>query len=100
VFLIARIDVAYGQLGRFNDAMSRLVPLLAERGWRLVAAYVSVIGPVGQVIDVFEVPDANAVPSVLEMVKGDPAFAAIAGELVGVVREERTMLAAATPYSP
>jgi putative N-acetylmannosamine-6-phosphate epimerase len=79
--------------------MAKVVPLLESRGWRLVGAYVSVVGRVGQVIDVFEVPDANAVPSVLGVVKSEPEFAAVAAELAELIDVERTTLAVDATYA-
>jgi hypothetical protein len=79
--------------------MGGLVPILEGRGWRLVGAYVSVVGRVGQVIDVFEVPDADAVPSVLAAVKAEPEFAAIAAEIAELVDQEHTMLAVDAAYA-
>jgi NIPSNAP protein len=79
--------------------MGRLVPILENRGWRLVGAYVTVIGQVGQVVDVFEVPNADAVPSVLGAVKREPEFMAIAAEIAELVDREHTMLAVDATYA-
>jgi hypothetical protein len=99
MYLIAEIDLQFGRIAEFNEIMGEIVPILEEAGWKLEAAYLTVVGRVGHVIDVFEVPDANTVTSVHGIVRARPEFVALADRLAGVVDEERTMLAVRTPYS-
>jgi hypothetical protein len=98
MYLIAEIDLQFGRIGEFNEIMGRLVPILEREGWRLEAAYMSVIGRVGHVIDVFEVPDANTVTSVQQAVGANPQFTDLARRFTDGIDEERTMLAVRTPY--
>jgi hypothetical protein len=79
--------------------MGQLVPLLEREGWKLEAAYVSVIGRVGHVIDVFKVADANAIVTAQQALRSDPEFTSLMSKFVDIIDEERTMLAARTPYA-
>jgi hypothetical protein len=98
VYLIAEIDLQFGRIGEFNEIMGRIVPILEREGWRLEAAYISVVGRVGHVIDIFEVPDANTVTSVQQAVRANPEFTSLMAKFVDIIDEERTMLAVRTPY--
>jgi hypothetical protein len=99
MYFVAEIDVRLGQAGRFDEIMAALVPHLRGRGWNLVAAYSTVVGRLGRVINIWEVADANAVPSVLATLGSDPAVKALSAELANIIEEERTTLLVKTAYS-
>jgi hypothetical protein len=99
LYLIAEIDVQFGRIHEFNEVMGQIVPLLERQGWKLEAAFMSVIGRVGHVIDVFRVTDANAVVSAQQALRADPEFTSLSKRLVEIIDEERTMLAVRTPYA-
>jgi hypothetical protein len=99
IYFVAEIDVRLGKAARFDEIMSALVPPLKSRGWRLVAAYTTVVGRLGRVINIWEVDDANAVPSVLAVLGADPAFSEIVAELSEIIDVETTTLLAKTSYS-
>jgi hypothetical protein len=98
-FLIAEIDLQFGRLAEFNEVMGKLVPKLEREGWKLESAYMTVVGRSGHVIDVFELPDANAVQTVQAATRKDPEFLELISQLRDIVDSERTMLAVRTPYS-
>ena len=49
---------------------------------------------------IFEIPDANAIPSVVAALRDSPAFADVAAELSDLIVEETTSLVARAPFSP
>jgi uncharacterized protein with GYD domain len=99
VYLIAEIDLQFGRIAEFNEIMGQIVPILEKEGWKLEAAYMTIVGRVGHVIDIFEVGDANEVTSVQAAVRSHGEFRDLMARFVDVVDEERTMLAVRTPYS-
>jgi NIPSNAP len=100
VYVIAEVDLKYGSAARFGAAMARLVPLMAMRGWELVGSYQNVTGDLNQVLDVWELPDANTVGTALESLVADEEFLSIAPELVETVERETIRIAAKTGFAP
>lgn len=101
MYRIAQVDVRHGAVGRFGELMQTVLPLLEQHGgWRLDAAYTNVVGRVGRVLMIFEIPDANAIPSVVAALRDSPAFADVAAELSDLIVEETTSLVARAPFSP
>ena len=66
-YMLVRLEVAYGRVDEFSEIMSHLVPILEKKGWRLHGAFVNRIGRLNRCYDLWEMPDANAVSSVLEL---------------------------------
>src|SRR5829696_9687323 len=73
-YCVARIVIRYGKVAEFIDAMQRLVPIMEEQGWKLVASYQTVIGNIHEALDIWELPDANAVGVGLAGAAGHPRF--------------------------
>src|SRR3954469_8515270 len=100
IYLIARLIVRYGKLAEFSDIMKRLGPLMETHGWKLNAAYSTIVGNIHEVYDVWEVPDANSVPAGLAAAGGDPSFLALIPELALVVESETLTMVTKAPFSP
>jgi hypothetical protein len=97
--MIARLKLRYGQMERLSEVMAELVPILEARGWKMVAAYQTLIGDLNEVIDVWEVPDANAAYlSSADAAATDPAFGRLAAQLAEVVVEEHLSITTTTTY--
>ena len=64
-FLLVRLQLKYGSVDRFSEIMSHLVPVLEKKGWRLHGAYQTTIGRLWEAWDLWEVPGASGVQSVL-----------------------------------
>lgn len=99
-YLLATLKVKYGQQRKFYEIMDHLKPALEEKGWKLLGAYQSAIGPLNTVIDLWEVRDPNSVTETLATVGKDPEFAKWAALLPEVVEEEVLQLMNKVPYSP
>lgn len=100
VYVIAELELKYGRTAQFNDAMTKLVPLMEQRGWTLVAAYQNVIGDLHGVTDVWQLRDANAVGEALASLASDAGFTSLLPELVESVERETIRLATKTSFSP
>ncbi len=74
-YVFAHIQLRPGKVERFREMLEAVAPLLANAaGWKLQGSYISSIGRINSAIDVWEVPDANAVETVFEKLGGDPEF--------------------------
>lgn len=98
-FMIARIQVKYGKVEQFCEIMAHLVPVLEKSGWKLAGAYQTRIGLLNECWDIWEVPDANHVESVLQGARKDPDFAQWAARLPECVDEEELRYLDKLPYS-
>jgi hypothetical protein len=98
-YLLARIQLEYGALERFNEIMSHLVPVLERKGWRLHGAYRTAIGRLWEVWDIWEVPGASGIQSVLGAALEDPEFAKWAAHLPECVEEEELRYVVSLPYA-
>jgi len=99
-YVLARLQLKYGELARFNDIMKHLVPILEEKGWRLHGAYRTEIGRLWEVWDLWEVPGASSVSSVLAEASREPAFREWASQLPECVEQEEMHYLVKLPYSP
>jgi hypothetical protein len=100
VYLHVTLKIYQGKVEKLCEILSHLVPLLEKRGWKLVGAYQNVIGRLNTVVDLWQLPDANAVESVLAAAWQEPEFQKWAAELEGCVEEEVLQIMTKVPYSP
>ena len=99
-FLHATLKIRPGSVSRFNAVLGEMKPALEAEGWRLVGAWSTTVGRLSEIVDVWELPDANAFSNVLAAVSHDPRFPLWYAELNAVVEEEVLKLMSKVPYSP
>ncbi len=99
-YLLASLKLKYGQQPKFNEVMSHLKPALEKAGWKLIGAYQTAVGPLGSVVDLWEVNNPSAVTETLAKVGRDPEFAQWAAKLPRLVEEEVLQIMTKLPYSP
>jgi hypothetical protein len=99
VYLQATLKIYQGQMEKFCGVMAGVVPILEERGWKLLAAYQNIIGRQNTIVDVWEIPDANSVEKTLGAVSQFAAFRDLVGQLNGVVEEEVLQVMTKASYS-
>ena len=97
---VARIRVRYGRLAEFSSAMERVVPIMADRGWTLLASYQTLIGNFHDVYDIWELPSADGIAEDLRAATMDPRFAGVGEALASSVESETLNVVAKTPFSP
>lgn len=98
-YLLVRLQLKYGMAQRFSEIMSHLVPVLEKNGWRLHGAYQTVIGPLWECWDLWEVPGASGVQSVLAAAMSDDEMRQWAALLVECVEEEELRYVVKLPYA-
>ena len=97
-YMLVRLQVRYGKVPQFIKIMAHLTPILEKKGWRLHGAFVNSIGRLNRAYDLWEMPDANAVSSVLELAQKEPEFAEWAEGLAECLEEEELELMNPLPY--
>jgi hypothetical protein len=98
--MMARIQIKYGRAEQFYEIMSHLVPVLEKNGWNLLGAYQTQIGRLWECWDIWEIPDANHVGSVLGLALADAGFQEWAAHLPECVEEEELRYLEKVPYCP
>ena len=99
VYLQATLKIYQGKDGKILPGMAGVVPILEERGWKLLAAYQNIIGRQNTIVDIWEIPDANSVQRVLGIASQLTAFRELAGGLDDVVEEEVLQVMTKASYS-
>jgi len=97
-YMLVRLEVRYGKVRRFAEVMSHLKPVLEAKGWRLHGAWETQIGRLNRCYDLWEIPDANGVRSVLDLAGEEPEFREWARELNDLLLEEELEVMEALPY--
>ncbi len=98
--MLARVELKYGTLLKFNEILSHLKPVLESKGWRMVGAWQVTVGQLNTVYDLWEMEDATAINSVLRQALKEPEFAKWAAKLSECVQVERLEVLDKLPYSP
>jgi hypothetical protein len=100
-FMLARLQVRYGQVPRFNEVMPHIVEAMEKQGWELKGSYLTNIGRFHEVWDLWDLKgDASKIGSALESVRKDPEFGRWAAMLPEIIEEEETRYVEKLPFSP
>ena len=100
LYLHATLKIRIGGYERFCEAMAKQVPILESYGWKLVGAWVTVVGRVYNVIDVWEIPDANSFFDATDKWRQGPLFKEFRTVTAEVLEEEILTMVRKAPYSP
>ena len=98
--LYANVKLKYGKLPEFNETMAALVPIVEQKGWKLIGSWSPIFGDIHEVHDLWEVPDANSVPTTLAELAEDAGFVELFQALTEQIDRETLSLVAKTPFSP
>ena len=99
-FMLVRLQCRYGKVAQFEEIMSHLFPILERKGWRLVGAYTVSLGRLNKLYDLWEVPDANGVRSILALAAQEPEFREWSAKLGECLEEEELEVMEEASYSP
>jgi hypothetical protein len=80
VYLQASLKLRAGKLQDFISLLNNLTPVVGRHGWKLLGSYASVVGRLNTVVDLWELPDPNAIQAALsdvEMQKYAPQISEI-----------------------
>lgn len=100
LYLHATLKLRMGGYKRFCEVFAPQVPILESYGWKLVGAWVTVVGRVHTVVDVWEIADGNAFYEATAKWRARPDFAEFQQGFAEVVEEEVLTMVNKTSYSP
>ena len=100
LYAYANVKIKYGQLAAFNETMVTVKRVMEANGWKLAGAWMTVIGDLHEVHDLWEIEDANAVPAGFAGAAEDPDFLQALADLSKIADREVLSLVTKTPYSP
>jgi hypothetical protein len=100
IYVHATIKIRIGGYGRFCEVMAKQVPILEACGWKLLGAWSTQVGPICTIIDLWELPDANAFFEGKAKWVEDPIFAEFRAMSTEIMIEEMVTMANKVPYSP
>ena len=100
IYVHATLKIRIGGYDRFCEAMARQIPILESHGWKLVGAWTTAVGRVCTVIDLWELPDANAFFDATGKWRADPEFQLFRAVSSEVIEEELVTMVTKVPYSP
>lgn len=93
VYLQASIKLHPGKLQDFVSLLNTLMPTLNKHGWKLVGSYSAMVGRLNTVVDLWELPNPNAVEAMLS----DPQFQKFAPTIHEIVEDETLTLLTKLP---
>ena len=99
-YMLAKVELRYGMLLKFNEILDHVKPIIEEKGWRLLGAWRVAVGRLNTVYDLWEIPDANSIQSVLDNLREDEDFIKWAAGLPECVEKETLEILEKLPFSP
>ena len=88
-YLFAHITLKPGKVARFREVLGEVAPLFEKHGgWKLQGCYLQADGAETTVIDVWEIPNADAVQPTLAAAPEDPAFQRLLPQIQECVESE------------
>ena len=103
MYMIAQLDLNWGETQTFYEAMPKLKKVMEEyspEGPRMLCAFSATFGHMFRLIHVWETPTADCFLKAIDHAIKDPAFPQIVAELKKACATEIIMFAEETPYSP
>ena len=100
LYLLAKLEVAYGKMDEFNEIMSYVVPAMEERGCKLIGAYTNRIGRLMRVYDLYEMEDANTAFNAVSELMTAETSREVADALGKIIISEESELMETLPYHP
>jgi hypothetical protein len=98
LYLHVTLKVRMDGYQRFCEAMARQVPIIESLGWKLVGAWVTSVGRLHTVIDIWEIADANAYHEVMRQVAARPDYQQFWDTLAETLEEEVVTMVTKAPY--
>ena len=93
VYLQASLKLRPGSLPQFIALLNTLVPVVGKHGWKLLGSYASMVGRLNTVVDLWELPNPDAVQAAL----ADPELQKFAPQINEIVEDETLQLLTKLP---
>ena len=98
LYMLSTIKVRPGKMGDFCALMPQVVAIVEAQGWRLVGAFTHLGGRLNVVLDLWQIPDANALPSGIGALIAARDWPAISRGLADYVEDEFLQLMTKLPF--
>jgi hypothetical protein len=100
LFVLSTIKIRPGKMPDFCELMPRLVAIMEAQGWRLLGALTNLGGRINVVVDLWQIPDANALPGGLVALMAALEWPEISRALAEYVEDEVIQLMSRLPFDP
>lgn len=100
LFVLSTIKIRPGKMPEFCELMPRLIPIMETYGWRLLGALTNLGGRINVVADLWQIPDANALPGGLVALMSVGEWPEISRALGEYVEDEVIQLMSRLPFDP
>ena len=100
IHFMATIKIRPGKMLEFSALMPRIIAVMEQQGWRLLGAWTTLVGRLNVVIDLWQIPDANALPSGFGALMMSHDWPDIAHSLAECVEDEVLQLLIRAPFDP
>ena len=95
VYLQYSIKLRAGRLQDFVSLLNSLTPVVAKHAWKLLGSYVSFVGRLNTVIDLWELPNEAAIQAALS----DSEVAKLASRFGEIIEDQTLTLLNKLPIS-
>jgi len=100
LYLQATLKVRAGKLEALSEVMKRVVPVLESHDWKLLGAWVNLVGRLNVVTDLWRVPAANAIPTGFIALMQELDWPDISRGLAECIEDETLQLMLRAPFDP
>lgn len=97
MFVHATLRLKAGATKKYASLINELLPLLAPLGWKLLATYRFSTGPVRTLLNLWQIPDANAFAALPGQISADPRLRDLFAKVEACLEENVLTLMAETP---
>jgi hypothetical protein len=93
VYMTASVKLHHGKMQDFIALLNDVQPMLAKHGWKLMGSYSTIVGRLNSVLDLWQLPDPNAVEKALS----DPEFQKFVPRIKEIVEDETLSIVTKLP---
>ncbi|MDP9084529.1 MAG: NIPSNAP family protein [Pseudomonadota bacterium] len=97
---MATVKIRPGKMLQFSELMPRIVAVMEQHGWRLLGAWTTIVGRLNVVTDLWQIPDANALPSGFGALMMAHDWPDIDNSLAECVEDEVLQIMVRAPFDP
>ena len=99
IYMQSTLELRAMDLTDFRAAMVELVAIVTGEGWKLVAAIEQMTGRLHTAIDIWELPDLDAYPRAVAVLRAHPRFPVIGVALAAAIQQETIILGARASWA-
>jgi len=100
LYFLATLKARPGRMAELCEIMPRVVAIMEQNGWRLMGSWGNLIGRLNIVVDLWSVPDANAVTGGFAALMQRHDYPEISKVLADCIEDETTQLMTRMPFDP